>query len=186
MERSPTCTAGLSPRVRGNPISEARAIGSRRSIPASAGEPPRPGRTLPGTSVYPRECGGTQFSQTERPQAVGLSPRVRGNRPTPRVTAPSGGSIPASAGEPLTVWSRERHDEVYPRECGGTDSGGSHVSAHDGLSPRVRGNQVDLENKHATARSIPASAGEPRLLWRLARCEKVYPRECGGTILLTP
>ena len=57
---------GLSPRVRGNPM-------GRRSIPACAGEPPRPGSC--GTErVYPRVCGGT--------------------------ISRLGGSIPACAGEP--------------------------------------------------------------------------------------
>ena len=50
---------GLSPRVRGNPVWHLPGDGYLRSIPARAGEPPRPegGRSCRG--VYPRACGGT-------------------------------------------------------------------------------------------------------------------------------
>ena len=93
---------GLSPRVRGNRPAGTWSTVGRRSIPARAGEPvpmqldahkgkvypracgePRP-TVMPSviSRVYPRACGGTYGS----PQVVvtqrGLSPRVRGNRPT--------------------------------------------------------------------------------------------------------
>ena len=52
-------STGLSPRVRGNPDAPAPGRGSRRSIPACAGEP-RPSPSPAGvSSVYPRVCGGT-------------------------------------------------------------------------------------------------------------------------------
>ena len=50
-----------------------------------------------------------------------------------------------------------------------------------GLSPRVRGNRLDLMERVLEPRSIPACAGEPRR----CRCQcpacQVYPRVCGGT-----
>ncbi len=71
---------GLSPRVRGNPPVAFRLTSRLRSIPACAGEP---GRCLwrgwP-RGVYPRVCGGTQHTGRRPNIAIGLSPRVRGNR----------------------------------------------------------------------------------------------------------
>ena len=54
-------------------------------------------------------------------------------------------------------------------------------SQGQGLSPRMRGN---LHNRNAVGPavgSIPAYAGEPKGVGRLAGQLKVYPRVCGGT-----
>ena len=50
---------GLSPRGRGNPLSEQRSAGLERSIPAWAGEPLHVALTRPHHAVYPRVGGGT-------------------------------------------------------------------------------------------------------------------------------
>ena len=93
--------AGLSPRVRGNPLSPKSMDVGTGSIPACAGEPGC--RTSPDRphGVYPRVCGGTDDIGWLSLVDKGLSPRVRGN---PREAEPAGaqvGSIPACAGEPL-------------------------------------------------------------------------------------
>ena len=70
---------GLSPRVRGNRGGRHCDPGGRGSIPACAGEP---GELRSGHHqfwVYPRVCGGTVYERFDRQDAVGLSPRVRGN-----------------------------------------------------------------------------------------------------------
>ena len=51
------CARGLSPRVRGSPRHQAGADGQEGSIPACAGKPCGPGRTLQASRVYPRVCG---------------------------------------------------------------------------------------------------------------------------------
>ena len=94
-----TAGSGLSPRVRGNLRFRAFSIVSRRSIPACAGEPCLSVRKQSGIRVYPRVCGGTKTSLAVCKQAVGLSPRVRGNPPG-IVDYVRAGSIPACAGEP--------------------------------------------------------------------------------------
>ena len=99
---SGTCSAGLSPRVRGNPHLVGCGGGYVGSIPARAGEP----SCLSGgdlrPAVYPRACGGTSSSWCSCSQPRGLSPRVRGN-PVPRAWGvPRDGSIPARAGEPTS------------------------------------------------------------------------------------
>ena len=53
---------GLSPRVRGNRTDRDAQIGSNRSIPACAGEPPLGRAVAVGRTVYPRVCGGTRTS----------------------------------------------------------------------------------------------------------------------------
>ena len=71
---------GLSPRVRGNPLTYLIGLSSKGSIPACAGEPNEIG--LP------------------RPVMPGLSPRVRGNRLRRTMRSHNPRSIPACAGEP--------------------------------------------------------------------------------------
>ena len=152
---------GLSPRVRGNRISVAQCTPSRRSIPASAGEPPgfRPLARL--TKVYPRECGGTLFSMLIC-WPIWVYPRECGGTRDHAVgvNVPNG-SIPASAGEPLGGGADGGDGAVYPRECGGTSRSTHCQKSQTGLSPRVRGNLWNFHYTTNKIRSIPASAGEP-------------------------
>ena len=50
-----------------------------------------------------------------------------------------------------------------------------------GLSPRVRGNRRLDQRPDVLARSIPACAGEPKIVIRIPISIWVYPRVCGGT-----
>ena len=50
-----------------------------------------------------------------------------------------------------------------------------------GLSPRVRGNHTRTDAAANVLGSIPACAGEPRMLNPRMESEGVYPRVCGGT-----
>ena len=74
---------GLSPRVRGKRIPFVNGRLDDRSIPACAGE------ALPGAwrsswpAVYPRVCGGSAAARQNAIRSAGLSPRVRGKRPSP-------------------------------------------------------------------------------------------------------
>ncbi len=131
---------GLSPRVRGNPSATMCSCSRDRSIPARAGEPMRSDHRPSWSAVYPRACGGTVQADIWTSDVMGLSPRVRGNRPRRRSVFPGSGSIPARAGEPLVTCVCAPLRRVYPRACGGT--GGAHCFAtrFPGLSPRVRGN----------------------------------------------
>ena len=153
---------GLSPRVRGNPVTRCGSYSGRGSIPACAGEPPHCSSHRRRWGVYPRVCGGTCSAARRCPPPSGLSPRVRGN-PDLWATAQSDrGSIPACAGEPTWPSRPSRSPLVYPRVCGGTGSNNLDISFRVGLSPRVRGNPLK-------------SMGF--LDW-----PKVYPRVCGGTV----
>ena len=188
--------------MRGNRNRHRSRACSRRSIPASAGEPPFGTPPCPPRRVYPRECGGTRgdcavcppepglsprvrgtaSEQIVTPGVAGLSPRVRGNQPHRGRRHRHRGSIPASAGEPLRPCPTAGARSVYPRECGGTNPIGAVVTVIGGLSPRVRGNRVADRVLGPAPGSIPASAGEPAYAQGVRNWRKVYPRECGGTM----
>ena len=75
-----------------------------------------------GLGAYPRVGGGTTFSAIELAWTSGLSPRVRGNRVPAHQVRALLRSIPARAGEPVTVQDALTKAQVYPRACGGTQS----------------------------------------------------------------
>ena len=93
---------GLSPRMRGNPDLRPTCLRPTGSIPAHAGEPTPITCTRLSTWVYPRACGGTRRSEARPGLSGGLSPRMRGNPRTTRLSPPGPRSIPAHAGEPTT------------------------------------------------------------------------------------
>ena len=180
-EGSETMTSGLSPRVRGNPVSGSPPRARMRSIPACAGEPTSTRTTRARQRVYPRVCGGTFYEVTLLGVGDGLSPRVRGNRIDDGSILGVVGSIPACAGEPFRRCQHGRRCRVYPRVCGGTNEPSGATAAARGLSPRVRGNRERQDARRGRRRSIPACAGEPRRLRAGIRRSAVYPRVCGGT-----
>ena len=172
---------GLSPRVRGNLPHFPRQLVPQGSIPACAGEPSLKATPAIQRRVYPRVCGGTSTSIRNASNALGLSPRVRGNRVgLPAVRVPPR-SIPACAGEPSRPWPSSATTGVYPRVCGGTSVFVSRRRWTGGLSPRVRGNPPPGRDPAEQARSIPACAGEPRGTPGPPPSLAVYPRVCGGT-----
>ena len=91
---------GLSPRVRGNLAGVAGEAVEEGSIPACAGEPSPPVYDARPLTVYPRVCGGTICLVAASNLALGLSPRVRGNRVRKEGGRQVTRSIPACAGEP--------------------------------------------------------------------------------------
>ena len=177
----PALDSGLSPRVRGNHARQLLLEFRVGSIPACAGEPLHHRLLLVEPEVYPRVCGGTTICSSVFRAAVGLSPRVRGNRHGKGRTGASGRSIPACAGEPFHRLSSSEMLMVYPRVCGGTPPRTPCYRDLEGLSPRVRGNPPGNGYRWAPQRSIPACAGEPHPRWTYYQRNLVYPRVCGGT-----
>ena len=111
---------GLSPRLRGNQAHGVQHAEGAGSIPAPAGEPgpaPAAPRLL---AVYPRACGGTSNIPGLNNQAMGLSPRLRGNPAAVIAQDKHLRSIPAPAGEPCRRCPPPPGPWVYPRACGGT------------------------------------------------------------------
>ena len=158
---APASPSGLSPRVRGNRERFGAFYAMSGSIPASAGEPASGFASSAVAGVYPRECGGTLSEVWAVLECPGLSPRVRGNLIPWAIDGVSGGSIPASAGEPCSHRIAGLSIRVYPRECGGTLGVALRGLSSAGLSPRVRGNPIEAPPSPKSPGSIPASAGEP-------------------------
>ena len=168
--------AGLSPRVRGNPLSRRQG---GRSIPACAGKPEIACRSI---SV----CG----DQRHRCIVSGLSPRVRGNQGTDKRRV-----YPRVCGDP----SGDK-DAVYPRVCGETvlppcrrvyQLGETTLVCARSIpacAGKPRGRLGHIANG---AGSIPACAGKPAstssphafapVPWTIASPKTVYPRVCGET-----
>ena len=178
---SPTVSAGLSPRVRGNLTLAGNRPDMKGSIPACAGEPCSGRRKSGRTRVYPRVCGGTTRNWMSGSPFQGLSPRVRGNPAGAGARGHLLGSIPACAGEPHVSPGSRGALKVYPRVCGGTAAAMPVRELLLGLSPRVRGNHGPVDPSCSGGGSIPACAGEPREAAESRRSRRVYPRVCGGT-----
>ena len=103
-----------------------------------------------------------------------LALRAGQDRPTGR------GSIPACAGEPMTLGTTPPRLWVYPRVCGGAITTTNPVAPISGLSPRVRGSPAHVAGVLDRQGSIPACAGEPTAPWLSPTPAWVYPRVCGG------
>ena len=150
---------GSSPRRRGTRGGDERGCGSRRFIPAQAGNTPRARRLSRRCTVHPRAGGEhTHGMATARPTS-GSSPRRRGTRPD----APIGQSvqrfIPAQAGNTRRCPGSAAQPTVHPR------AGGEHVAVLDGdavgsgSSPRRRGTPLHFGLELRGERFIPAQAG---------------------------
>ena len=74
---------------------------------------------------------------------------------------------------------------VYPRVCGGTARRRAANRWAKGLSPRVRGNPQRISTQNSRVGSIPACAGEPAPPELIAGGQRVYPRVCGGTGIIS-
>ena len=177
-----TLTAGLSPRVRGNPRRIAVNRETHGSIPACTGEPASGPSAIGTIRVYPRVYGGTKVFAFEVVQPIGLSPRVRGNHLGGAAGGHLRGSIPACTGEPGSLVPEPEHDQVYPRVYGGTTVTRRQWKDSYGLSPRVRGNQPPIQRSKHVGRSIPACTGEPNSATSKTGSNRVYPRVYGGTV----
>ena len=177
--------------IASNASGDGRGAVSDGSIPAWAGEPHRRHYESANTAVYPRVGGGTYLATFLNALPEGLSPRGRGNRRNLNPGKDHLGSIPAWAGEPLSLPPPARDGGVYPRVGGGTLPQVDALTRGLGLSPRGRGNRQPLHHRPGRRRSIPAWAGEPRPASAAYASQSVYPRVGGGTqpwirLLYTP
>ena len=121
------------------------------------------------------------YEEVGRFPAMGLSPRMRGNRAPPVLLEYMVGPIPANAGEPLARDFNFKHFWAYPRECGGTHFSDKVADHLAGLSPRMRGNRFQSAETPLIQGPIPANAGEPASALIAVARAWAYPRECGGT-----
>ena len=170
---------GLSPRVRGSLGELVGCLDGLWSIPACAGKPLHAYILTYRARVYPRVCGEASVHLLSDSPFPGLSPRVRGSRPTIATRLVDAWSIPACAGKPTRGHPSRWKGRVYPRVCGEASVAGMLRSVEPGLSPRVRGSLIVDGPEAGTVRSIPACAGKPSARTCWATCDGVYPRVCG-------
>ncbi len=173
---------GLSPLVRGKRDICAITSVSCGSIPACAGETAIWRARLCDGRVYPRLCGGNYSSLFIYFFRLGLSPLVRGKQILIVSRQIRIGSIPACAGETWGVPSIFSRLGVYPRLCGGNRLLSELDMPMLGLSPLVRGKLEAVGIGGSRRGSIPACAGETRLVNIHTRSVGVYPRLCGGNM----
>ena len=136
--------------------------------------------------LSPRGRGNQFIANLVRAGVGGLSPRGRGNRRLTLTTGLSKRSIPAWAGQPGGYGESATKNRVYPRVGGATVIHSFPRIRQSGLSPRGRGNRVQQVSQIMNPGSIPAWAGQPGQVSRLAGQEPVYPRVGGATGRDTP
>src|SRR5690554_4934369 len=109
----------------------------------------------------------------------GLSPRMRGTGQYRQIQYRQGRFIPADAGNGRTHAEQVGDNAVYPRGCGERHLAGVDRLTVAGLSPRMRGTAVSLQDQVFNNRFIPADAGNGTPAPILIALEAVYPRGCG-------
>ena len=113
-----TAWYGLSPRVRGSPLSKEHRTFTWRSIPACTGKPNYDSGQRTTRAVYPRVYGEAGDVWLEPQLGQGLSPRVRGSPTAKSQGEQEGRSIPACTGKPYGYKNYTPAGAVYPRVYG--------------------------------------------------------------------
>ena len=167
--------------MRGNLHHASHLPGRCGPIPACAGQPDTNPGTLASLRAYPRVCGATRKLRARVAARKGLSPRVRGNQARQSQSIFRLGPIPACAGQPRPALPAHAEAWAYPRVCGATLLRRRSSHGHGGLSPRVRGNRIELRYGNKLRGPIPACAGQPRCGGALTLAIWAYPRVCGAT-----
>ncbi len=144
-----------------------------------AGNSPRYARHQSRQTVYPRGCGELLFNTQQPRPIVGLSPWVRGTRPTPTRNIQAGRFIPVGAGNSRSIRRNTASVSVYPRGCGELESNLAASSLTCGLSPWVRGTHRRARRFLAYPRFIPVGAGNSASWQTGKHFLAVYPRGCG-------
>ena len=127
-------------------------------------------------------CGERVYDFDALIQTNGSSPRVRGTLRPFDDECSGARFIPACAGNACARQSIQRHPPVHPRVCGERNTSVPTTCRTDGSSPRVRGTLSDWHVPIATARFIPACAGNANAPCVLGAFFAVHPRVCGERI----
>ena len=170
--------------------------GSRRFIPAGAGNTNVIQWLAASSSVYPRWRGNTHIaSHEERCRTVyprwrgehsltafciafscGLSPLARGTQQIANIFAIQPRFIPAGAGNTISRPATTSDSSVYPRWRGEHTPIALATLVPPGLSPLARGTRQQLQAIAACIWFIPAGAGNTGPAFFCICCMTVYPR----------
>ncbi len=135
-------------------------------------------------AVYPRACGERIYVLKADIAKYGLSPRLQGTGQLGAVAGILHRFIPAPAGNGICSTGSRRPRSVYPRACGERLIGEFLLARRGGLSPRLRGTEVEPDDVSRQWRFIPAPAGNGVTLTTVSLYCPVYPRACGERLVL--
>jgi hypothetical protein len=130
-------------------------------------------------AVHPRACGEHLFFDAIDFGDAGSSPRVRGTRERPDLSARLRRFIPARAGNTSISSASMSVCTVHPRACGEHIAVSWNSNWSSGSSPRVRGTHARNDRAGQKIRFIPARAGNTRSCLHDGGGDAVHPRACG-------
>ena len=174
---------GSSPRMRGAP-DPGRVCGPGRGIiPADAGSTRTGRQATHGSRDHPRGCGEHHIMLDVWQSFQGSSPRMRGARSTPSVTASSWRIIPADAGSTVLIVGVVVAIGDHPRGYGEHAKLMLNNLYGKGSSPRMRGAHRWYHPGWWVPRIIPADAGSTTGKDYCTDHWQDHPRGCGEHIL---
>ena len=145
----PCPSIGSSPRTRGTEGQHQRALGSRRFIPAHAGNSCLTTHLRRMCPVHPRARGEQLGLSSVIWEPHGSSPRTRGTGSQVRGADHQRRFIPAHAGNSLQGRSDSPECAVHPRARGEQDNLRFDALIRDGSSSRTRGTVLPIRIKQA-------------------------------------
>ena len=170
---------GLSPHVRGAPITKATVPMMNGIIPACAGSTFRPRGHVSGYRDHPRMCGEHSFNIHQFAGEQGSSPHVRGARSGGSSVSLLMGIIPACAGSTKGAFGIQGRHWDHPRMCGEHRISVNTVSSSAGSSPHVRGAHNIVGHLIHITGIIPACAGSTARDTSKIAVFRDHPRMCG-------
>ena len=170
---------GSSPRLRGTRRTTPCPTTACGIIPALAGNTWCRGMRLRPTRDHPRACGEHYCIVCVIRVETGSSPRLRGTPDNRARSVPSGGIIPALAGNTKGHKRRLGLQRDHPRACGEHVIPWRRENAVLGSSPRLRGTPVCFDCLPLHFGIIPALAGNTFRPDRIRGCPRDHPRACG-------
>ncbi len=129
--------------------------------------------------VHPRPRGEHHNHPWNARTIIGSSPPTRGTRGPSEKSDGRQGFIPAHAGNTEMVYDMQGGMPVHPRPRGEHDAVHLVVTRQLGSSPPTRGTRCGTPRRNATARFIPAHAGNTSSRCSGVRKMPVHPRPRG-------
>ena len=171
---------GSSPHMRGKLRALPWPDGSRRIIPAHAGQIPKSNTSYPTRSDHPRTCGANLSGRQQGSERFGSSPHMRGKHAHNPQRIQNKGIIPAHAGQTNRACIRNAVAWDHPRTCGANSRSPVFIGRVSGSSPHMRGKLIVMREIRNLLRIIPAHAGQTSVAGVRMPALTDHPRTCGA------
>ena len=165
--------------MRGTPLRGMSSYVRTGIIPAYAGNTSAMQAPICWQWDHPRVCGEHHTNLAKTADRQGSSPRMRGTQAPCDFSGPSGGIIPAYAGNTRPLRERSVAIWDHPRVCGEHLSEQLTPFRNRGSSPRMRGTRIYRLHHGQVWGIIPAYAGNTGLLVCPCANGGDHPRVCG-------